>query len=207
MKTDIHAVLSKIQVSTVSQVKPLRDPNCPQCGGAGYVRYDVPFGHKKFGKLESCVCRARDVARGARSRLFAMSNLERLGNLSFENFNASGNDKAKFMTPQERESLCLAYEVCKDFETGWLLLEGRYGCGKTHLAAALANQAVNRGVPTLFIILPDLLVSLRFTFNDAEAFALCYPSLWNKLSDSSTCQVISIHMPHYSCAIKGGREQ
>jgi len=52
MKADIHAVLSKIQVSTVSQaelssqVKPLGDPNCPHCGGVGYVRYDVPFGHE-----------------------------------------------------------------------------------------------------------------------------------------------------------------
>lgn len=174
MKTDIHAVLSKIQVSTVSQteqssqVKPLGDPNCPHCAGAGYVRYDVPFGHEKFGKLESCVCRAKDVAAGARSRLFAMSNLERLGNLSFENFNASGNEKAKFKTPQERESLRQAYEICREFETGWLLLEGGYGCGKTHLAAALANQAVNRGVPTLFITVPDLLDSLRFAFNDPE---------------------------------------
>jgi len=111
MKTDIHTVLSKIQVSAVSQtepssqVKPLGDPNCPQCRGVGYVRYDVPFGHEKFGKLESCVCRAKDVAAGARSRLFAMSNLEHLGNLGFENFNASGNEKAKFMTPQEQESL------------------------------------------------------------------------------------------------------
>ncbi len=174
MKTDIHAVLSKIQVSTVSQaepssqVKPLGDPNCPHCSGAGYVRYDVPFGHEKFGKLESCVCRARDVAAGARSRLFAMSNLERLGNLSLDNFNASGNDKAKFITPQERESLRQAYEICREFETGWLLLEGGYGCGKTHLAAAIANQAVNKGVPTLFITVPDLLDSLRFAFNDPE---------------------------------------
>jgi DNA replication protein DnaC len=174
MKTDIHTILSKIQVSAVSQteassqVKPLGDPNCPHCGGAGYVRYDVPFGHEKFGKLESCVCRARDVAAGARSRLFAMSNLERLGNLSFANFNVSGNDKAKFMTPQERESLRQAYEICREFETGWLLLEGGYGCGKTHLAAAIANQAVNRGVPTLFITVPDLLDSLRFAFNDPE---------------------------------------
>jgi DNA replication protein DnaC len=51
---------------------------------------------------------------------------------------------------------------------GWLLLEGGYGCGKTHLAAAIANNAVSKGVPTLFITVPDLLDSLRFAFNDPE---------------------------------------
>ena len=175
--TGISNVLSKVRANTVSlsepsnEVKPLGDPNCPQCAGAGYVRFDVPFGHEKFGKLESCVCRAKDVAASARNRLFALSNLERLGNLSFENFNASGNEKAKFMTPQERESLHQAFEVCEEFalsHAGWLLLEGGYGCGKTHLAAAIANNAVSKGVPTLFITVPDLLDSLRFAFNDPE---------------------------------------
>jgi DNA replication protein DnaC len=174
MKTNIGSVLTKVRENMVCLsepshiVKPLGDPDCPQCSGVGYVRFDVPVGHEKFGKLESCVCRAKDVAISARSRLFALSNLERLGNLTFENFNASGNEKAKFMTPQERESLHQAFEVCEEFDNGWLLLEGGYGCGKTHLAAAIANSAVSKGVPTLFITVPDLLDSLRFAFNDPE---------------------------------------
>ncbi len=149
----------------------LGDPNCPHCGGVGYVRYDVPLGHEKFGKLESCVCRAKDVAESARNRLFAMSNLDRLSHLRFENFKASGNEKAKFMTPQERENLHNAFETCEKFaqmHTGWILLEGGYGCGKTHLAAAIANDAVEKGIPTLFITVPDLLDSLRFAYNDPE---------------------------------------
>ena len=132
---------------------------------------DLPVGHEKFGRLESCVCRAKDVAQNARARLFALSNLDRLSHLGFENFNPSGNEKAKFMTPQERESLHNAQDVCEEFarlHKGWLLLEGAYGCGKTHLAAAIANDAVNRGVPTLFITVPDLLDSLRFAYNDPE---------------------------------------
>jgi len=152
-------------------MKPLGDPNCPHCGGVGYVRYDVPVGHEKFGKLETCVCRAKDVADGARSRLFAMSNLNRLSHLTFENFNPSGNDKAKFMSAQERENLRVAFERSEEFARvpqGWLLLEGGYGCGKTHLAAAIANFAVNMGTPTLFITVPDLLDSLRFAYGDPE---------------------------------------
>jgi DNA replication protein DnaC len=152
-------------------VKTLGDPNCPHCGGVGYVRMDYPLGHEKFGKLESCVCRAKDVAESARSRLFALSNLDRLSHLSFENFNPLGNEKAKFMTPQESDELHHALEAGEEFarlHKGWLLLEGGYGCGKTHLAAAIANDAVNHGVPTLFITVPDLLDSLRFAYADPE---------------------------------------
>ena len=48
------------------------------------------------------------------------------------------------------------------------MLEGAYGCGKTHLAAAIANASVHRGVPTLFITVPDLLDSLRFAYGNPE---------------------------------------
>ena len=174
MKANISSVLSQVRAniecdtSSATEPKTLGDPNCPQCAGAGYVRFDVPFGHEKFGKLESCICRAKDVALSARNRLFALSNLERLGKLNFDNFNPVGNEKAKFMTARERESLQQAFEVCEKFGDGWLLLEGGYGCGKTHLAAAIANKAVSKGVPTLFITMPDLLDSLRFAFNDPE---------------------------------------
>jgi DNA replication protein DnaC len=105
------------------------------------------LGMKSFGKLETCVCRAKDVAEAARARLFAMSNLNRLSHLTFENFAPAGNEKAKFMTAQERENLRTAFEASEEFARapqGWLLLEGGYGCGKTHLAAAIANFAVNQ---------------------------------------------------------------
>jgi len=154
-----------------SLVKTLGDPDCPHCGGVGYTRMDVPVGHEKFGKLEPCICRAKDIATGARSRLFALSNLDRLSHLMFENFNPAGHEKAKSITMQEKEKLHRAFETCENFarvQEGWLLLEGGYGCGKTHLAAAIANDSVNKGIPTLFITVPDLLDSLRFAYADPE---------------------------------------
>lgn len=172
MQSDTPTESSPSSSSTIKSIaKPLGDPNCPHCGGAGYVRYDVPLDHEKFGKVETCVCRAKDVADAARSRLFAMSNLNRLSHLTFENFNASGNARAKFMSPTERENLRVSFEASEEFARvpqGWLLLEGGYGCGKTHLAAAIANFAVNSGKPTLFITVPDLLDSLRFSYDDPE---------------------------------------
>jgi len=171
MQNDIPTASSPNSSSESNVIKPLGDPNCPHCGGVGYVRYDVPLDHVKFGKIESCICRARDVAEGARARLFAMSNLNSLSHLTFENFNPLGNEKAISMTMKEREELHHTWEICEEFaqiHKSWLLLEGKYGSGKTHLAAAIANYAVNHGVPTLFITVPDLLDSLRFAYADPE---------------------------------------
>jgi DNA replication protein DnaC len=151
--------------------KPLGDPNCPHCGGVGYVRYDVPVDHEKFGKVETCVCRAVDVADAKRARLFAMSNLDRLASLTFENFKPFGNERNNNMLPQEKESLHKSFLVCEEYAKqpkNWLLLEGEYGCGKTHLAAAIANYSVNHGVPTLFITVPDVLDALRFAYDNPE---------------------------------------
>lgn len=117
------------------------------------------------------MCRSGEVAQNARQRLYEMSNLDRLSHLTIENFSTSGNPKAEFVTPQEISSLQEARKAAEEFSNnlqGWLLLEGTYGCGKTHLAAAIANAAVQRGVPTLFITVPDLLDSLRFAYGNPE---------------------------------------
>lgn len=133
--------------------------------------WDVPVGHEKFGQVDPCVCRTEELAAGARERLYTMSNLDRLSHLSFDNFSTGGNPKAEFITPQEMESLELAHGAARAFAAapeGWLLVEGGYGSGKTHLAAAIANETARRGVPTLFITVPDLLDSLRFAYSDPE---------------------------------------
>lgn len=183
MKEKIDKTLAKVQKDTqkassknissadVPVVESLGKPDCKICEGAGFLRSDVPIGHPDFGRLEACVCRSGEVAKNARQRLYEMSNLDRLSHLIFENFRTSGNPKAEFVTPQEVASLQSAKEVSEEFSNalqGWLLLEGGYGCGKTHLAAAIANAAVQRGLPTLFITVPDLLDSLRFAYGNPE---------------------------------------
>jgi DNA replication protein DnaC len=142
------------------------DPDCPFCHGLGYLRQDVPLEHPDFGKVQICSCRQEQVTRQVRQRLFELSNLDELSHLTFDNFEARGRVG---LWPQQADSLEIAYNQSQHFANsldGWLLLTGGFGCGKTHLAAAIANFAVSLGVPTLFITVPDLLDALRFAFQD-----------------------------------------
>ncbi|MBN2148436.1 MAG: ATP-binding protein [Anaerolineales bacterium] len=145
------------------------DPNCPYCHGLGYLRRDLPVSHPEFGKLQICSCRQEQVAQRIHQRLFAISNLERLSHLTFENFRPEGQ---MGLNQWQAASVTSAFNQAQQFAqhlNGWLLLQGGYGSGKTHLAAAIANFAVGMGVPTLFITVPDLLDSLRFAYDDPES--------------------------------------
>jgi DNA replication protein DnaC len=83
--------------------------------------------------------------------------------MTFETFAPEGHG----LSPDKRKNLRWAYDEAREFARnpeGWLVLKGSYGCGKTHLAAAIANACVQRGEPVLFITVPDLLDHLRATF-------------------------------------------
>lgn len=144
------------------------DPECPYCHGIGYLREELPVGHPDFGKVQICSCRNQEINQQVHEHLFALSNLDALEHLTFDNFEPHGRPG---LSPAESNSIEWTYNQAKIFSTnlkGWLLLQGGYGCGKTHLAAAIANFAVSIGVPTLFITVPDLLDSLRMTYNSQE---------------------------------------
>ncbi|MCI0533796.1 MAG: ATP-binding protein [Verrucomicrobiales bacterium] len=146
----------------------LGDPNCPHCHGVGYLRADVPIGHPDFGKAQVCTCRQGEVSQRNRERLFALSQLEELKGITFENFEPRGR---RGIGRAQADSVEQAYDHARRYaEThdAWLLLHGGYGTGKTHLAAAIANFAAELGIPTLFLTVPDLLDSLRFTFGDSD---------------------------------------
>ena len=145
------------------------DVNCPYCHGLGYLRRDLPIGHPDFGKVQICSCRHGQVSQQIHQRLFSISNLENLQHLTFENFQSRGRIG---LGPWQADSLERAYNQAQQFAQkadGWLLFQGGFGCGKTHLAAAIANFTVSLGVPTLFITVPDLLDALRFAYDNPES--------------------------------------
>jgi DNA replication protein DnaC len=173
-KSKIDETLKKIVTGTSKANSPttsstsLGDPNCPHCGGLGYLRADVPIDHPNFGRLQICVCRQRDVSEQVRSRLYSLSHLDELKELTFESFQPRGQ---KGLGEMQAASLEAAFNQARIYAqnlNGWLLLRGGYGSGKTHLAAAISNFAVDMGVPTLFLTVPDLLDMLRFSYDSED---------------------------------------
>ncbi len=72
------------------------------------------------------------------------------------------------LLPEQRENLEQAFRLALDFAKspeGWLVLQGVTGCGKTHLAAAIANYHIQAGKSALFVVVPDFLDHLRSTFS------------------------------------------
>ncbi|HET89683.1 MAG TPA: AAA family ATPase [Chloroflexi bacterium] len=137
---------------------------CPICKGIGYLRTNVPIGHPDFGKLAPCQCQLDQLAQRRLSSLRALGDLHTLSRMTFETFAPEGHG----LPAEKRKNLRWAYEEARSFAQnpeGWLILKGGYGCGKTHLGAAIANACIEQGHPVLFITVPDLLDHLRAAFS------------------------------------------
>ncbi len=146
----------------------LGDSNCSICGGLGYIRLDVPLEHPDFGKLFPCACRAAEIRERRTEALRSVSNLAALDRFTFETFRPEGQG----LSPDRQRNLRWAYDLACAYAVhpeGWLVLRGGYGCGKTHLAAAIANACVVQGVSVLFLTVPDLLDHLRASFSPSAS--------------------------------------
>ncbi len=147
---------------------------CPLCHGAGYVRLDVPVGDPAFGQAIRCQCKEQQIKERDRLNLRTVSNLDPFRDKTFESFDVS--------LPGMGE----AYDVARHYAgdpLGWLVFRGGYGCGKTHLAAAIANVAEQAGQRVVFAIVPDLLDHLRATF--APSSDIAYDALFEKVRESA----------------------
>jgi len=136
--------------------------SCSICKGAGYLRANVPYGHPQFGKPVACACKEAERAEKRRQQLSDLSNLAAFRDKGFANF----NKRVPGLQEAFREATTFAQRP-----TDWLLLVGPNGCGKTHLAAAIANQCLLQGLLVLFVIAPDLLDHLRATFSPSSTVA------------------------------------
>jgi DNA replication protein DnaC len=162
-----------------------QDGLCPKCGleaicgGLGYVRRDLPVDHPDFGKLLRCPQLPVDPVR--REKLRSLGNLDAFREKSFETFQVN----LPALTPVQIQSLQVALHVAQDYARspdGWLLLEGTYGCGKTHLAAAIANARLEFEEAVLFITTPDLLDHLRSTFGPTSEVG--YDELFDRVRNA-----------------------
>ena len=130
----------------------------------GFIVPDVAPTHPSFGRAVICDCRADEQESIKAQQLMKLSQLGALENCTFENFFSEGIG----LTPVKQRNLKMAYDralTYADKTDGWLILKGGYGCGKTHLAAAIASRCIARGESTIFVNTPDLLDHLRAAYS------------------------------------------
>lgn len=145
------------------------------CGGAGFMRVDREPGDPLFGVEIPCVCQRDEEAARRAERLRARSGMseQELQAWRFETFRPelcrSHNGDGRRVVEAMRRHL----EVCRRYAAdpqGWLVLQGEPGCGKTHLAYAIAGACLRAGRPVFAHPLPDLLQMLREAFAVEGAF-------------------------------------
>jgi DNA replication protein DnaC len=135
---------------------------CGSCGGAGWVKEAVPYDHPHFGVLFPCTCTQQHRATREAAERARLSNLAGLHDKTFATFN--------LFVPGLRAVIPTIRTYARQPD-GWLTLLGPYGVGKTHLAAAVAHEVLERGAIVLFAVVPDLLDHLRATFGPQSTVA------------------------------------
>lgn len=133
----------------------------------GYVTHNVPVTHPDFGKAFPCECQHAEIDKRRANRLFELSNLAAVVDKTFESFERTRADLNATQQSILQDSFSNA-ALYAEKPDGWIVFEGSYGSGKTHLAAAIGNYRLAQGDSVLFLTTPDLLDHLRGTFGPSS---------------------------------------
>ncbi|NWF77177.1 MAG: ATP-binding protein [Chloroflexi bacterium] len=126
-------------------------------------------------------CHVWEIQRKSPLEQQSSLKLELLKNMTFDNFDHKRLD----LPSEQRQNLRQAFNLAVDFARspeGWLIYQGVNGCGKTHLAAAIANYRLAQGQPVFFVVVPDLLDHLRSTFSPDSKIS--YDEFFEKIKET-----------------------
>ena len=130
---------------------------CPICGGAGFLRRDLPIDHPDFGRAMACRCKKQETI-PALMRWSGLGNSTRVWTL--ENF------------PGDRETLKAAKEALAQKHGIWVFWSQAFGTGKTGILVAMVQACWQAGVPSLYQSVPAMLDRLRASYADGDYDAL-----------------------------------
>ncbi len=89
---------------------------------------------------------------------------EQMRAMTFDAFSIAGNGANSRQRESLQAALAAAVNIADHPEGSWLVLVGRTGVGKTHLASSIWNDRMRKGQPAFFAFVPELLDHLRYTF-------------------------------------------
>lgn len=153
---------------------------CPTCGNLGFVRYDVPIGDPRFGKVQPCPANCKTV-RDLRARrldhLRAHAALPKgYRDCTFETYDAlppelrRGKETARaFAELWARQIASGGWVEMQGEVRNWLMLWGPNGVGKTGLAASAMNHLTAADQPCLYIRLQDLVKAVQDRYGEEPA--------------------------------------
>jgi len=152
---------------------------------ATVITTDVPLertDERLRGRLaDNEFCQVRTIEPASLLEPRSSLELELLRNMTFDNFDHKRMD----LQPDQRENLRMVFSGAEGFARspeGWLIFQGVNGCGKTHLAAAIANYRLAQDKPVFFVVVPDLLDHLRSTFSPDSKIS--YDEFFEKLKET-----------------------
>lgn len=125
-------------------------PDCPICGGIGYVRVDRPVGHPRFGKLEPCP--NMDPIKLYGSRVGLNDRELKLSWNSLIDYNGIGQ-----AINEIKEAI--------DCGFGWLFIWGVFGLGKTTLLKTAIAESMRYGRQSSYVRMVDIIDDLRNAFS------------------------------------------
>jgi DNA replication protein DnaC len=181
---------SKIPAGVSDSSPKPRPASCPRCQDSGYYTLPVAYGHPDFCKLQSCNCAAYQQQLAPRAARLG-DELGSLADKTFDRFDLTRPivptvwQGAAMSEVAQRNFLRAAHKRCQAWSAaprGWLFLHGAFGAGKSHLAAAIANDQMAQGKIVRFVTVNKLLDILRAAIDRGDTEAL--------ITDLIACDVL-----------------
>lgn len=138
-------------------------PDCPVCGGVGYIRFEVPLGHPKFGKLERCP-RAQAVAV---EKSLQVGEIDPRAGLTADELRDLSWDLVKKGVNQADRACDITRRA---YTTGYgmVFLYGGFGQGKSLVLKIAVAMALKAGKRAAYANLAGVMDDIRLAYDERE---------------------------------------
>lgn len=149
---------------------------CPVCGGAGFLRRDVPVNHPDFGRAIPCRCKTLEM-------IPALMEWSGLGN--------SNQDWTLERFPGDPAALAAAHEALAAKRGIWVFWSSAFGTGKTGILVAIVRACWDQHISALYQSVPAMLDRLRAAYQKGD-----YQELMDELKQVPVLALDEFHRWH-----------